>query len=493
MATSGFVELEQGTEPSAGLTGFHRLYVDESDNSLRFKKDDSTVVNLENASGYTDENAQDAVGNILLDSSTIDFNYNDATPTITADVKDNAISEVKILNDAVTTAKVLDGAITNSKLSSDSVTTIKILDSNITTNKIADANVTEVKIADNSISTNKLQNLSVNDSKIASGVDAVKIGAGLVDNTEFGYLNGITSSVQTQLDAKALNSRNIETTATSGLQGGGDLSADRSLSLNFNGLTAQSERFSSSDVIAAYDNSQAAHRKITFADFFAQRSSLMDFLHTESGDFVKDSLDGLTATGAGTGNSTQVGTYGLDTTENCVGVSQSDTGTTAAGRRALSSGLSTLITTVARYRTAWRVALEQLSNGTDTFTAYIGFIDTLAAGDQSNGAYFRYTHSVNSGKWEAVTAKAGVRTATDTGVAADILYSIFEVEISADGSTAYFWINGNLVATNTTNLPTAISTSSFGYGIKIEKSLGTTVASISADYYRFEMQRSSAR
>lgn len=36
--------------------------------------------------GYTDEQAQDAVGTILLDSSTINFTYNDATPSITADV-----------------------------------------------------------------------------------------------------------------------------------------------------------------------------------------------------------------------------------------------------------------------------------------------------------------------------------------------------------------------------------------------------------------------
>jgi len=35
---------------------------------------------------YTDEQAQDAVGSILVDTSTIDFTYNDATPSITANV-----------------------------------------------------------------------------------------------------------------------------------------------------------------------------------------------------------------------------------------------------------------------------------------------------------------------------------------------------------------------------------------------------------------------
>ena len=37
---------------------------------------------------------------------------------------------------------------------------------------------------------------------IPSGIDATKIGAGSVDNTEFGYLNGVTSAIQTQLDSK---------------------------------------------------------------------------------------------------------------------------------------------------------------------------------------------------------------------------------------------------------------------------------------------------
>lgn len=45
---------------------------------------------------FTDERAQDAVGNILTDSATIDFTYNDAGNTITADVKPNSISETHL-------------------------------------------------------------------------------------------------------------------------------------------------------------------------------------------------------------------------------------------------------------------------------------------------------------------------------------------------------------------------------------------------------------
>jgi hypothetical protein len=60
--------------------------------------------------GYTNENAQDAVGNIMTDSSTIDFQYNDLTPSITADVKDGSIVEGKLSFSDITTANVSTSA-----------------------------------------------------------------------------------------------------------------------------------------------------------------------------------------------------------------------------------------------------------------------------------------------------------------------------------------------------------------------------------------------
>lgn len=46
--------------------------------------------------GYTDEQAQDAVGGILVDSGRIDFTYSDATPSITADIIDNSVTFAKM-------------------------------------------------------------------------------------------------------------------------------------------------------------------------------------------------------------------------------------------------------------------------------------------------------------------------------------------------------------------------------------------------------------
>lgn len=42
----------------------------------------------------------------------------------------------------------------------------------------------------------------VSAAQLPSGISATKLGAGLVDDTRLGYLSGVTSSIQTQLDAK---------------------------------------------------------------------------------------------------------------------------------------------------------------------------------------------------------------------------------------------------------------------------------------------------
>lgn len=46
---------------------------------------------------------------------------------------------------------------------------------------------------------------------VANGLDAAKIGAGTVSNTEFGYLDGVTSSLQSQIDGKLASGANAAT------------------------------------------------------------------------------------------------------------------------------------------------------------------------------------------------------------------------------------------------------------------------------------------
>ena len=59
-----------------------------------------------------------------------------------------------------------------------------------------------------------------------TGIDAANIGTGVVSSTEFGYLDGVTSAIQTQLNAKQatlVSATNIKTINSTSLLGSGDI------------------------------------------------------------------------------------------------------------------------------------------------------------------------------------------------------------------------------------------------------------------------------
>ena len=67
---------------------------------------------------------------------------------------------------------------------------------------VANSGIGTTQLADNAVTTAKITDANVTSAKIAAGVDATKIGGGLVDNAEFGYLDGVTSAIQTQFAGK---------------------------------------------------------------------------------------------------------------------------------------------------------------------------------------------------------------------------------------------------------------------------------------------------
>jgi len=60
--------------------------------------------------GYTDEEAQDAVGTILTDTTEIDLTYSDATPSITADIKTGSVVSTKLATAVQTSLGKADSA-----------------------------------------------------------------------------------------------------------------------------------------------------------------------------------------------------------------------------------------------------------------------------------------------------------------------------------------------------------------------------------------------
>ncbi len=65
------------------------------------------------------------------------------------------------------------------------------------------------------IQSSEIADGAVTDAKVATGIDAAKIGSGAVSNTEFGYLDGVTSAIQTQISAKLATASFTDAAVTS--------------------------------------------------------------------------------------------------------------------------------------------------------------------------------------------------------------------------------------------------------------------------------------
>lgn len=160
---------------------------------------------------------------------------------------------------------------------------------------------------------------------------------------------------------------------------------------------------------------------------------------------------------SGTGAAvTSAGNAGADTV-NHIGQLRAECGSTTTGRAALTSGIEVLFGGgQASFGSVSQ--LRVLSDGTNTYTARIGWY-RFGSGDGTDGVFFRYTHSVNSGKWEAVTRSNSSETTDDTGVTATANttggadYHTFEAVVNAAASSVEFFIDGVSVSTISATIP----------------------------------------
>jgi len=153
-----------------------------------------------------------------LTNKTIDADSNTITNIENADIKAGA---------AIDAAKIHDGSVSNTEYGYlDGVTsaiqtqlnakqTTTLTDGNIlvgnasnvatSVNPSGDVDVSNAGVF--SISAGVIVNADINAS---AAIDAAKIHDGSVSNTEYGYLDGVTSSIQTQITARALDSAVIK-------------------------------------------------------------------------------------------------------------------------------------------------------------------------------------------------------------------------------------------------------------------------------------------
>jgi hypothetical protein len=166
---------------------------------------------LADGSVTTAKIAADAVnGTKIADDSINSEHYVDGSID-TAHIADSQITTAKIADSNVTTAKVAADAIDGTKIADDSINSEHYVDGSIDTAHIADSQITSAKIADSAITSAKINDGAIVNADInaSAAIDATKIHDGTISNTEFGYLNGVSSNIQTQLDAKGASNANL--------------------------------------------------------------------------------------------------------------------------------------------------------------------------------------------------------------------------------------------------------------------------------------------
>lgn len=135
------------------------------------------------------------------------------------------------------------------------------------------------------------------------------------------------------------------------------------------------------------------------------------------------------------------------------------------------------------------IKLSALSDASNDYIVNVGFIDQV---NPTDGVWFEYRHSVNSGNWQGKAKNNAGPTTVNGSVAASTSWTILKIIVAADGSTADFYVNGSNIGTASANIPTATGRET-SIGLGIWKQAGTTARIMSVDYVSCIQKLTSAR
>ena len=378
--------------------------------------------------------------------------------------------------------------------------------------------------------------LSTNDFTTAEQTKLAGIQAGAEVNVNADW-NAVSG------DAQILNKPTIPSIAglvpdtrtistTSPLSGGGDLTANRTLLIaqantSTDGYLSSTDwnTFNGKQAALGYTAENNANKQNSLAvDGTGVKFPTVDAVNNLSiidkykrgvqffTDFEGSSISSngqpyLQQVASGTGATTQRTSNNIpNQTSNQIGFCQYQTGTTSTayanhisesfvGKQFVFGGGSWIYETY--------INVETLSTSLERFRFVSGFGDSPTTASESNGTFFTYDEggiangTIASPNWQCVTSAGSVRTLTTTStVVSANTWTKLRIEVNSSGTSVAFYINGSLVATHTTNIPTFISaTNARGFNIKqgILKSIGTTNRNVFCDYLGYENRLTTPR
>lgn len=299
-------------------------------------------------------------------------------------------------------------------------------------------------------------------------------------------------------------------TAGAGLTGGGDLSANRTLGVDYGASPA-----AIAAAAAAGASSQAAridhvhaHGAQTDQAMHAVATRLSHgFLSSVDKDSFYEALNrlvlrsefltlaeafNLASSGAGAATTLL---QGAPTIVGHPGLLQSTTGTTATGRSgfwALTSASGSSWKFGGGQRHGYLFRVDQLSTGTDEFSIRVGMGDSISA-EPTEGLYFVYDRTV-SVNWQLKSARLSSRSTASGGSSVPVAVGWVFVEwvANAAGTSVEGFVNGVSIGTVTTNLPNSTNNCFLGMH-QLIKSVGTNPVTVTWDACVFAYDFPTAR
>ena len=178
-----------------------------------------------------------------------------------------------------------------------------------------------------------------------------------------------------------------------------------------------------------------------------------------------------------------------------------DTGAIATNRAALASvNFNQIALGGGEVTFECSLQISALSSVTDRFQLLAGLIDNVAAANQTNGAYLLYdeggvsTSSTAAAYWQTASVAGAARafnTALTQVTVAATTWVNLKLIVNATRTNIAYYVNGTQVSAHTANIPA--STTGLGFGVYLQKSIGTTARFATVDYVRVGQYLTTAR